>query len=63
MGASQSVAPAITVAPSLAARITNLDIEDRTPHQNLEKEYCFVEDKDYEAGIEIEGPGQLSYPC
>ncbi len=62
MGASQSIAPADTVASRLAARITNLDIEDQAPHQNLEKEYYVVEDKEYEAGTEIEGPLQLSYP-
>ncbi len=63
MGASQSVTPANTAAPRLAARIMNLDSEDRIPHQSLEKEYYFVEDEEYDAGIEIEEPGQLSHPC
>jgi hypothetical protein len=45
MGAAQSRSAGSTAAPKLAERLKNPCIEDLTRQQNLEKEYCLVEDQ------------------
>lgn len=55
MGAAQSRAPVNMTAPRLAERFKNLDVDDRVPQENLEKEYCFVEDEQREFFIQIGG--------